>query len=66
MKTPGVAETLDWAHALVALGTDAIDDDTASETLGCVLKDEADIRQIRAEVASRGAAAVVAAGESTE
>jgi hypothetical protein len=31
-----------------------------------VLKDEADIRQISAEVARRGAAAVVAAGETPE
>jgi len=63
VKTPGVAETLDWAHALVALGADAIDDDVASETLGCLLKDEADIRQLRAEVESRGAASLVAAGQ---
>ena len=27
IKTPGVAETLDWAHALVALGRRALDDD---------------------------------------
>jgi len=65
VKTPGVAETLDWAHALVALGAESIDDETTTETLGCVLKDEADIRQIRADVASRGAAGLVAAGRST-
>jgi MoxR-like ATPase len=64
VKTPGVAETLDWAHALVALGATAVDDAIATETLGCMLKDEADIRQIRADVASRGAAALVAAGQS--
>jgi MoxR-like ATPase len=64
VKTPGVAETLDWAHALVALGATAVDDAIAMETLGCMLKDEADIRQIRAEVASRGAAALVAAGQT--
>ena len=64
VKTPGVAETLDWAQALVVLGADAIDDATASETLGCVLKDEADIRQVRTEVAKVGAAGLVAAGES--
>jgi MoxR-like ATPase len=63
IKTPGVAETLDWARALVALGADAIDDATASETLGCVLKDEADIRHVRAEVAKVGAAGLVAVGE---
>jgi MoxR-like ATPase len=64
VKTPGVAETLDWAHALVVLGATAVDDAIAMETLGCMLKDEADIRQIRAEVASRGAAALVAAGQT--
>jgi len=65
VKRPGVAETLDWANAIVALGAEAIDDATASETLGCLLKDEADIRQVRAEVAKVGAAGLVAAGESS-
>jgi MoxR-like ATPase len=64
VKTPGVAETLDWAHALVALGADALDDEVTSETLGCLLKDEADIRQLRAEVGNRGAASLVAAGQA--
>jgi MoxR-like ATPase len=63
VKTPGVAETLDWANALVAMGAESLDDEIAAETLGCVLKDEADIRQVRAEVASRGVAALVASGE---
>jgi len=65
VKTPGVAETLDWAHALVALGAERIDDETVTETLGCVLKDEADIRQIRADVASRGAVGLVTAGKTS-
>lgn len=65
VKAPGVAETLDWAHALVALGAEGIDDETAAETLGCLLKDEADIRQVRAEVAKAGAAGLVATGESS-
>lgn len=64
VKTPGVAETLDWAHALVALGATSLDDATVTETLGCVLKDEADIRRVRTEVASHGAAALVAAGHT--
>jgi MoxR-like ATPase len=53
-KTPGVAESLDWAQALVALGADALGDDVVDETLGCVLKDEADIRDVRAAIAERG------------
>ena len=61
-KSPGVAETLDWAHALVALHADALDDTTVTETLGCFLKDEADVRQLRTEIEKRGAAALVAAG----
>jgi MoxR-like ATPase len=65
VKTPGVAETLDWAQALVTLGADSLDDDIASETLGCLLKDEADIRRVRADVTSQGAAAVVAAGRGS-
>ena len=55
-KTPGVAESLDWAQGLVALGADALGDDVVDETLGCVLKDEADLRQIRAAVAEGGVA----------
>ena len=61
-KTPGVAETLDWANALVALQAEGLGDDVAAETLGCILKDEADVRQVRAQIEKRGAAALVAAG----
>jgi MoxR-like ATPase len=61
-KTPGVAETLDWAHALVALHAESLDDDVAVETLGCFLKDEGDVRQLRAEIEMRGASALIAAG----
>lgn len=61
-KTPGVAETLDWAHALVALQAAGLDDGVAAETLGCILKDEADVRQVRAQIETRGAATLAAAG----
>jgi MoxR-like ATPase len=61
-KTPGVAESLDWAHALVALGADALGDDVVDETLGCVLKDEGDTRAIRSVIASRGVEGLVAEG----
>jgi MoxR-like ATPase len=37
-KTPGVAETLDWAHALIALHRDHLDWESLQQTLGCVLK----------------------------
>lgn len=61
-KTPGVAETLDWAHALVALAADQLDAETVGETLGCFLKDESDIRRLTAELETRGVGALVAQG----
>jgi MoxR-like ATPase len=42
-KIPGVAETLDWANALVALQATELNDEIMAETIGCFLKDEADI-----------------------
>jgi len=46
-KVPGVAETLDWAAALMALGAPSLDADVVDETLGVVLKYEEDIRLVR-------------------
>lgn len=43
-KLPGVAETIDWARALLRLRRDALDVQTVLETLGCLLKDEQDMR----------------------
>ncbi len=43
-KTPGVAETIDWAQALVRLHRDHLDTELVFETLGCLLKDERDIK----------------------
>ncbi|HEU0130481.1 MAG TPA: MoxR family ATPase [Mycobacteriales bacterium] len=37
-KSPSVAETIDWARTLVALGVDTLDEQTANATLGVVLK----------------------------
>ena len=42
-KRPGVAETLDWARALLYLGRARLDIPTITETLGCVLKYKEDI-----------------------
>jgi MoxR-like ATPase len=38
VKRPGVAETLDWAAALLTLERTALDEKTVTETLGCILK----------------------------
>ncbi|SEL20188.1 AAA family ATPase [Streptacidiphilus jiangxiensis] len=47
LKPPGVAETLDWAEALHALGATALDAELATATLGAVLKYHEDIEQAR-------------------
>ncbi len=46
-KVPGVAETLDWAAALLALGARELAPDLVDETLGVLLKYEEDVRRIR-------------------
>lgn len=38
VKKPGVAETLDWASALLALEQNYLDEKTVQDTLGCILK----------------------------
>jgi MoxR-like ATPase len=50
-KVPGVAETLDWASALVALHADHLDADLVRETLGCVLKEVDDVKRLEADLA---------------
>jgi MoxR-like ATPase len=46
-KLPGVAETLDWAQALVALERSALDPATVDATLGILLKYQDDIARVR-------------------
>src|ERR1051325_5025579 len=53
-KVPGVAETLDWAHALAALHADHLDEALVSETIGAVLKDADDIKRFRTELTKSG------------
>ena len=47
LKPPGVAETLDWARALQALGRSELDLSTAASTLGAVLKYREDADRVR-------------------
>jgi MoxR-like ATPase len=49
-KVPGVSETLDWAAALVSLHAPRLSREIVEETLGCFLKDEADLRRVRTEL----------------
>jgi MoxR-like ATPase len=46
-KKPGVAETLDWGMALIALGKDALDPNVVTETLGCIFKYQDDVQRAR-------------------
>ena len=48
-KVPGVAETLDWAAALMSLGATELNPQVVDETLGVVLKYEEDIRHVRGQ-----------------
>jgi MoxR-like ATPase len=51
-KLPGLAETLDWTAALVALDRQALDPSIVDETLGVVLKYEDDLRRVRGGMAA--------------
>jgi MoxR-like ATPase len=46
LKPPGVAETLDWAQALLALGRTELDAESAATTLGAVLKYREDAERV--------------------
>jgi MoxR-like ATPase len=46
-RSPGIAETLDWAQSLTVLKRKSLDADTVEETLGCVSKSVEDTTKIR-------------------
>jgi MoxR-like ATPase len=60
-KLPGVAETIDWSKALVALDRLALDPQTVNDTLGALLKYQDDIGRIRGSEAERLLAEIRAA-----
>ncbi len=45
-KKPSVAESLDWASALMALGAQELDDESCAQTIGFALKNNDDIREM--------------------
>lgn len=49
-KAPSIAETIDWARALILLGASALDKDLALQTLGALIKHEEDRRKIEAKL----------------
>ncbi len=52
-KQPGVAETIDWAHALTQLDCVALEPELINDTLGTLLKYQDDIARIEGSEASR-------------
>lgn len=46
-KTPGIAETIDWARALITLSATTLSPELIESTLGCVLKSQKDINEIK-------------------
>jgi MoxR-like ATPase len=48
-KVPGIAETLDWVRALVALDKEALDESVVEETLGALLKYRDDVEKVRGD-----------------
>jgi MoxR-like ATPase len=48
-KAPGIAEVVDWALALVAVGADSLSSSVLRKTLGCLLKNREDVERALAE-----------------
>src|SRR6185437_4406237 len=46
-KAPGVAETIDWAQALIALGQAELEAAVVDDTLGSLVKDHEDLERVR-------------------
>jgi MoxR-like ATPase len=63
-KPPGVAETIDWAHALASLGRQELDAAVVEETLGSVLKYREDIDAVRDDTLGRLVEEARAAGSA--
>src|SRR5205814_6247327 len=51
-KAPGIAETIDWAEALMALNRVALDPETVADTLGVLLKYQDDLARLGPDVAT--------------
>jgi MoxR-like ATPase len=52
-KRPGVAETLDWAAALMTLNRQELDRRTLEETMGCVFKYKEDLHHLEEELTAK-------------
>ena len=61
-KKPGMAETLDWAKALQALGTVNLDEQAVDDSLGVILKYQEDVDNVRGDLAGKLVARALLAG----
>ena len=52
-KSPGIAETIDWAHALTQLDVIQLSPEIVNDTLGALLKYQDDIAKVRGSEAAR-------------
>jgi MoxR-like ATPase len=52
-KLPGIAETIDWANAMVELDRISLDPDIVNDTLGALLKYQDDVARVRGDEAAR-------------
>ena len=52
-KLPGVAETVDWANAMVELDRVSLEPDIVNDTLGALLKYQDDVARVRGDEAVR-------------
>ena len=57
VRRPGVAESIDWARALVRLHQDRLDPEVVAATLGCLVKDRHDLAELRGPEVARLVAA---------
>jgi hypothetical protein len=48
-----MAETLDWAQALLSLGTNELTNETVDDTLGVILKYQEDVDRVRGDSAEQ-------------
>jgi MoxR-like ATPase len=50
-KSPGVAETIDWVESLDAIGAQTLDTDSATQTLGSIIKGRDDLEYVSSSIA---------------
>jgi MoxR-like ATPase len=50
-KSPGVAETIDWVESLDAIGAKTLDTDSATQTLGSIIKGRDDLEYVSSSIA---------------